>query len=155
MGALRRAVIDVGTNSTKLLVAEVSDGLVRPLVEQSKQTRLGRAFYQTHHLQAEAIAATAKAAARFADLARQQQVHSIRVVATSAARDAENASELADAIQKASGLKVEIISGEQEADWVFKGVTTDPQFARDALLILDVGGGSTEFVLGGEGQKHF
>src|SRR5207253_1721266 len=119
MEPVRRAVIDVGTNSVKLLVAEVAGHEVRPLVEESKQTRLGRGFYETHRLQAEAIATTAKAAATFADLAREQQAATIRVIATSAARDAVNPRELTSAIEEASGLKVEIISGEQEADWVF------------------------------------
>jgi exopolyphosphatase/guanosine-5'-triphosphate,3'-diphosphate pyrophosphatase len=80
---------------------------------------------------------------------------SVRVIATSAARDAVNAAELTSAIEQASGVKVEIISGDQEADWVFQGVTTDPELARQPLLLLDVGGGSTEFILGQGGQKHF
>src|SRR5438477_7420024 len=155
MGPVRRAVIDVGTNSIKLLVAEVSGHEVIPLVEESKQTRLGRGFYETHRLQPEAIASTARAVAKFAEMARQREVSPIRVIATSAARDAVNAAELASAIEAASGLKMEIISGEQEADWVFQGVTTDPRFARERLLLLDVGGGSTEFILGWDGQKHF
>ena len=148
MGQVRRAVIDVGTNSVKLLVAQVAGHEVRPLLEESKQTRLGSGFYETHCLQPEAIASTAKAVARFAEIARQQEVSPIRVIATSAARDALNAQELTSAIEAASGLKVEIISGEQEADWVFQGVTSDQRFASERLLLLDVGGGSTEFILG-------
>src|SRR5437762_12061285 len=127
MEATRRAVIDVGTNSIKLLVADVAGHEVRPLLEESKQTRLGRGFYETHRLQPEAIATTAKAVAKFAEMARERRAASIRVIATSAARDAENPSELTSAIEQVAGLKVEIISGDQEADWVFKGVTTDPQ----------------------------
>src|SRR6266568_1006093 len=107
VNTVRRAVIDVGTNSIKLLVAEVSGGEVRPLLEESKQTRLGQDFYQTHRLQAPAIAASAQAVAHFADIAREQQVATIRVVATSAARDAINSVELTEAIESASRLKVE------------------------------------------------
>ena len=78
-----------------------------------------------------------------------------RVIATSAARDAKNSDGLVSAIEKASGLKVEIISGEQEGDWAFEGVATDPQLAAQPLLLMDAGGGSTEFVAGQGEQKYF
>ena len=155
MASVRRAVIDVGTNSVKLLVAEVAGREVNPLLEQSKQTRLGQGFYQTHKLQAEPMAKTAAAVAEFAAWAREQMAVSIRVIATSAARDATNAQELTASIENASGLKVEILSGDQEADLAFQGVMTDPALAREPLLLLDVGGGSTEFILGHGEQKDF
>jgi exopolyphosphatase/guanosine-5'-triphosphate,3'-diphosphate pyrophosphatase len=137
------------------LVADVAGHEVRPVYEDSNQTRLGKGFYETHRLQASAIAATANAAAQFVDLARKKDAVSIRVIATSAARDAVNADELTTAIEAASGLKVEIISGDLEADYVFQGVTTDPRFAQAPLLLLDVGGGSTEFIVGQGEHKHF
>jgi exopolyphosphatase/guanosine-5'-triphosphate,3'-diphosphate pyrophosphatase len=155
MSPVRRAVIDVGTNSIKLLVADLAGRDVIPVWEESKQTRLGSGFYETHQLQPEPIAKTARAVAAFAETAREHQTRSIRVIATSAARDADNAGELVSAIEQASGLKVEIISGEQEAEWVFQGVTTDRQLAATPLLLLDVGGGSTEFILGQGSHKHF
>jgi len=155
MSQTRRAVIDVGTNSVKLLVADVEGHDVRPLLEESKQTRLGRGFYETHRLQPEPIAKTAKAVMNFANKARELNAVSTRVIATSAARDAVNPEELLSAIETAAGLKVEIISGDQEANWAFHGVTTDPQLARQPLLLLDVGGGSTEFILGKGEHKHF
>jgi len=155
MKPVRRAVIDVGTNSVKLLVADVAGVQVQPVVEKSKQTRLGHGFYETHRLQAEAIAATAEAVARFAGEARQCEAQSIRIVATSAARDAANADELTTRIERSASLKVEIISGEQEADWVFAGVSSDERFAGRRLLLLDVGGGSTELILGSDKQKEF
>lgn len=155
MSHARRAVIDVGTNSVKLLVADVAGHDVRPILEDSKQTRLGRGFYQTQRLQPETIAKTAQVVAKFEDVARGLNAQSVRVVATSAARDAVNPDDLTSAIQHASGLKVEIISGEQEADWAFHGVTTDPELAKYPLLLLDVGGGSTEFILGHGEQKQF
>jgi exopolyphosphatase/guanosine-5'-triphosphate,3'-diphosphate pyrophosphatase len=155
MESIRRAVIDVGTNSIKLLVAEVAGHQVRPLWEESKQTRLGHGFYETRRLRPEAIATTAKAVAHFVTEARARQAASVRVFATSAARDAMNPTDLTSAIEHASGLKVEIISGDQEADWAFQGVTTDPALACEPLLLLDVGGGSTEFILGHGEHKHF
>jgi exopolyphosphatase/guanosine-5'-triphosphate,3'-diphosphate pyrophosphatase len=155
MNSTRRAVIDVGTNSVKLLVADVQGHDVRPIIEESKQTRLGKGFYDTHQLLPEPIAATAQAVAKFAAIAREHKTESIHVLATSAARDATNAEALTSAIEKASGLKVEIISGDQEADWVFQGVTTDPRLSSTPILLLDAGGGSTEFILGQGEQKHF
>lgn len=155
MEAIRRAVIDVGTNSIKLLVADVRGRDVQPVHEESRQTRLGRGFYETHRLQPEAIASTAEAIWDFAKTAREKDSVSIRVFATSAARDAVNQEDLTDTIHRASGLKTEIISGSQEARWVFQGVTTDPELARHPLLLLDVGGGSTEFIVGGAGKIHF
>jgi exopolyphosphatase / guanosine-5'-triphosphate,3'-diphosphate pyrophosphatase len=155
MEFIRRAVIDVGTNSVKLLVADVAGRDVRPLLEDSRQTRLGQGFYETHRLQTESIAYSANAVADFAKTAHAKKAQSIRVIATSAARDAVNPDDLISAIEAASGLKVEIISGEQEADWAFQGVATDPELAKQPLLLLDVGGGSTEFILGRGEHKHF
>ena len=144
----RRAVIDVGTNSVKLLVAEMTNAGLHPVLETSLQTRLGRGFYEDHRLRPEAIAQTAEAVARFAETARQHEVNQIRVLATSAARDAVNRAELVSAIRRECGIEPEIISGDQEAEWAFGGVMSDPRFAGKHVMILDVGGGSTEFVLG-------
>ena len=155
MNPSRQAVIDVGTNSVKLLVAEVEGDAVNPLIEQSEQTRLGRGFYRSHRLQATEIAQTARAVAGFAATATQWQAVATRVIATSAARDALNQAELVQAIHEASGLPVEILTGEQEADFVFQGVASDPRLAGRPLLILDVGGGSTEFILGENRSSHF
>lgn len=151
----RRAVIDVGTNSVKLLVADVEGHHVDPVHEESQQTRLGKNFYETHRLQPDAIAQTAKAVAEFADLARGKKSGSVRVFATSAARDAVNADDLASAIAAACRLKLEIISGAQEAEWAFQGATSGTDLAETPLLLLDVGGGSSEFILGHGGHKSF
>jgi exopolyphosphatase / guanosine-5'-triphosphate,3'-diphosphate pyrophosphatase len=155
MNQQRRAVIDIGTNSIKLLVADISGNHVQPLWEDSKQTRLGRGFYETHQLQPESIEKTARVVAKYAAAAREWRAKSVRVIATSAARDAKNPRDLTAAIERESGLKVEIISGEQEADWAFRGVTSDPELTKHPLLLLDVGGGSTEFILGHGHRKHF
>lgn len=155
METTRRAVIDVGTNSVKLLVADVSGRQVQPVREESRQTRLGKGFYETQRLQPESIQRTAEAVAEFEKIAREQDSVSTRVIATSAARDAVNPTELTMAIERASGLKTEIISGGREADWAFLGVTTDAELAAGPLLLLDVGGGSTEFIVGHGTKKKF
>ncbi len=155
MESVRRAVIDVGTNSIKLLVADVRGRDVQPVHEESRQTRLGKGFYESNRLQPEAIARTAEAVWEFAEVARDKNSNSIRVIATSATRDAVNPTDLTSAIERASGLKTEIISGAREAEWVFQGVTTDAKLAQQPLLLLDVGGGSTEFILGRGAKKSF
>lgn len=155
MLSTRRAVIDVGTNSVKLLVADVKGRDIIPIQEESRQTRLGQGFFETHRLMPEAIANTADAVAKFAAQARALNAMSLRVIATSAARDATNTADLITAIEKVAGVPLEIITGDQEADWAFHGVTTDAELAQVPLLILDVGGGSTEFILGQGEHKHF
>jgi len=155
MPAEIRAVIDVGTNSVKLLVADVDGRTVRPLHEASHQTRLGQGFYETHRLQPGAMRETARAVAEFRDQAAAFKPVRIRVIATSAARDAQNKDELLHAITTSSGLQVSIISGEQEADWAYQGVTSDPALLSHPLLVIDVGGGSTEFILGRAGHRIF
>jgi len=155
METVRRAVIDVGTNSVKLLIADVAGRIVRPVQEESRQTRLGKGFYETHILQPAAIAHTAEAVAEFARAAKAGCATSIRVLATSAARDAVNPRDLLYAIERAAGLKTEIITGASEAALAFRGVTTDAELATTPLLLLDVGGGSTEFILGHGNEKTF
>jgi exopolyphosphatase/guanosine-5'-triphosphate,3'-diphosphate pyrophosphatase len=153
--SVRRAVIDVGTNSIKLLIADVEGRNLTPLIERSVQTRLGSGFYECQRLQPGPIEATADAVASFAQTARELGALSIRVIGTSAAREALNAAELLTAIRAASGIELEIISGDKEADLAFRGVTTDSRLSETPLLLLDVGGGSTEFILGQGNQKHF
>ncbi len=148
-----RAVIDVGTNSVKLLVAEVLGQVVRPILETSEQTRLGQGFYTHHRLQPDRIAETAQAVARFYATAREHGVDNVRVIATSAARDAQNSHDLVAAIDQTSGLALEIISGAKEAELAFQGVASDPRFHNRPLLILEVGGGSTQVIFS-TGQNH-
>jgi len=145
----RRAVIDIGTNSVKLLVTDYSGEAAQPVLECSEQTRLGRGFYEDRRLQAKPIAHTARVVAEFARRAAEHGARLPRVVATSAVRDATNREALLGAIRAATDLRVEVVSGEQEGDWAFRGVASESRFAGASLLILDVGGGSTEFSVGG------
>lgn len=145
---VRRAVVDLGTNSVKLLVGDVAGEQVTPVFEASRQTRLGREFYPHRVLQPGPLAETAAAVADFHRQARELGATAVRVVATSAAREAVNAEDLRQAVRAAAGLELEILSGAQEARWGFAGVTTDSGLAHQPILLLDVGGGSTEFSLG-------
>jgi exopolyphosphatase/guanosine-5'-triphosphate,3'-diphosphate pyrophosphatase len=155
MSFVRRAVIDVGTNSVKLLVAEVEGGNVRPVSEESHQTRLGSGFYPSQYLQTGPLVETAKSVAEFAKKAGQLGVGVPKVVATSAAREAKNRQDLVQAVERASGLPLRVITGEEEANYVFAGVCSDPHLHDEPMLLLDVGGGSTEFIVGKAGRRAF
>jgi len=152
---MSRDAIDIGTNSVKLLVADVDGAVVHPVWEESEQTRLGQGFYPAHQLQADAIAKSSVAVARLRNRAVERDATSVRAFATSAVRDAINQTELVEAVHAASGLTVEVVSGEQEADWAFAGVCTDPDLSNERLVILDVGGGSTEIILGHAAHRDF
>jgi exopolyphosphatase/guanosine-5'-triphosphate,3'-diphosphate pyrophosphatase len=144
----RRAVIDIGTNSVKVLVADVTGRHIEPVWEIGEQTRLGRGFYETKTLQPEAIRLTAETVGRFAQRAKDLGAQSIRAVATSAARDARNAEDLCSAVKAASELSIDIISGDLEAELSFAGLQSRDSITT-SVLALDVGGGSTEFMIGG------
>lgn len=151
----RRAVIDIGTNSVKLLVADVAGQSLTPVTETSKQTRLGAGFYGTRQLQKSAVASTVEAVKEFAKSAADLGAADMRLIATSAARDAVNGAELAEAIRQGCGLEMDILSGDKEAEWVFRGVTAGTSLAQSPVLVLDVGGGSTEFIVGDHGVPQF
>lgn len=152
----RYAAIDVGTNSVLLLVAERSaDGRFTPVVERAEITRLGRGVDKTQTLATEAIEDTVKVLEQFAAEARSLGAEQIAVSATSAARDAKNGARFREAVQQRAGLTVEIISGELEAQLSYAAVELD--FAHDGrpLVVIDIGGGSTEFIYGHRGQVSF
>jgi exopolyphosphatase/guanosine-5'-triphosphate,3'-diphosphate pyrophosphatase len=142
----RRAIIDVGSNSVKLLIADVAEGVVTPVVHEGEQTRLGRGVFESGRLQPETIANTAGVVAAFGAKAKAEGAASVRVLATSAAREAVNGNELAAAIA-GCGLKLEIIDGQTEAKLVLRGVRSLPDLATGPLAIIDVGGGSTELLV--------
>ena len=149
----RRAVIDIGTNSVKLLVAEISGNHVNPVWERGRQTRLGEGFYDSQTLQPAAIQRTVEAVEEFKSRAEELEARDVRIVATSATRDARNGQELTDAIAAAVGIEVETLPGKTEADWSFRGAMTAPGLADKAALVIDVGGGSTEFIVGSKGRS--
>lgn len=151
----RRAIIDVGTNSVKLLVADLSPAAIEPVYECSEQTRLGSGFYESHCLQPHAIARTAEVVGYFTTQAKECGAGTVRVFATSAARDATNPERLIQAIRLETGIELEIIAGEREAEWAFCGASTNPDLAGRAFLLLDVGGGSTELIFGHGGHSHY
>jgi exopolyphosphatase/guanosine-5'-triphosphate,3'-diphosphate pyrophosphatase len=146
----RFATIDVGTNSVLLLVAErTPEGRFEAVRERAEITRLGRGVDATRRLSPEGMEATLAVLEAFAREARELGAQDIAVSATSAARDAQNGAEFLEAAKTRAGVTVEIISGQLEAQLSFAAVHAD--FASEAagpLLVLDIGGGSTEFIYG-------
>lgn len=144
----RCAVVDIGTNSVRLLIAELdADAKVRQVERHIRVTRLGQDVDKTGTLRADAIARTAAVLADYADRWRAARIPDARVVlmATSAARDASNADAFTQAAVAACGLAPIVISGELEAEIAFLGATADQP--PGPMLVIDIGGGSTEFVL--------
>src|SRR2546421_3075065 len=144
----RVAAVDLGTNSIRLLVAEAADdGGLEELARDMVITRIGRGVDRTGRIDADALARTVHVLERYCRRARALHAGRVRVGATSAVRDASNRGELEDAVRGNAGSDVEVISGEQEAALSFLGATRGLD-APSPFLVLDIGGGSTEFVVG-------
>ncbi len=149
----RLAAIDIGTNSTKMTLADADDsGTLHIVQETAEITRLGAGVDAGKRLSDEAIARTLSVLARFAADARAQKAAEIVVVGTSALRDAANGPDFLARAQSETGLTIEIISGEREAQLAYAAVHADPDLGLPAgfsLVVFDIGGGSTELTLGG------
>lgn len=143
----RVAAIDCGTNSIRLLVADVTDGALHELVREMHIVRLGQDVDATGHLAPEAIERTLSATRDYAETIEILKADRVRFCATSAARDASNAEEFADAVQAIVGVRPEILSGVEEARASFVGATRGLGGSGETL-VLDIGGGSTELVVG-------
>ena len=148
-GPLAYACIDVGSNTTRLLVAEPRGGELRELASQRAFTRLGRCVLEHGRLSEEKIAETAAVVAAQAQIARDLGVRAIDVVGTAVVRDAPNRAELEAAVAEAAGVPMRVLSGEEEARLAFAGVSgTLRGPVEGRLVVVDVGGWSTEVVLG-------
>jgi exopolyphosphatase/guanosine-5'-triphosphate,3'-diphosphate pyrophosphatase len=144
----RIAAIDQGTNSIRLLVAEPSDGGFTELARDMVITRLGQDVDATGELDAVALERTIGVLDRFCRRASALGCERIRVAATSAVRDASNADEFAAAVRERAGSELEVIGGEKEARLSYLGATSGLHASGGPFFVLDIGGGSTEFVVG-------
>jgi exopolyphosphatase/guanosine-5'-triphosphate,3'-diphosphate pyrophosphatase len=148
--ATRIAVVDLGTNSTRLLVADVFDGQVTELERRTTITRLGQGVDATGRLADEATARVSEALAVYREVIDRLGAERIIAVATSAMRDAANGPAFREEIRERFGIDAQTISGDEEARLTFLGATS----GRDAdseTLVIDIGGGSTEYVTGRAG----
>ncbi|CAN5741987.1 Ppx/GppA phosphatase family protein [soil metagenome] len=143
---MRLAAIDVGTNTTRLLIAEAKGDGYRELDRRLTFTRLGEGVDSDKVLQPGAMKRTLAAIAEFCSLCGEFGVERVQVAGTSAVRDAGNSSDLLEAAAKLSGSPAVALTGDQEARLSFWGATGDLMASR--CLVCDIGGGSTEFVMG-------
>ena len=146
MGTARRiAAIDIGTVTMRLLIADVSAELIHEVARSTDITHLGEGTANSGRLSAEALGRVRRVATSYAELIREHEVDRVTAYATSASRDAANGKELV-AVLADAGIAVEVISGEREARLSFAGATWS--VTGEGLLVVDVGGGSTELVFG-------
>jgi len=139
------AAIDCGTNSVRLLVA---DALGRPLERLMRITRLGQGVDRTGRLDDEAVGRTLEVLGEYRAVADRHGVGRLRMAATSASRAAANRDAFFDAAEEVLGVRPELLSGTEEASASFRGATADLDRSRGPFLVVDIGGGSTEFALG-------
>lgn len=150
MPAVRVAVVDIGTNSTRLLVAEVdaAAGDVRELSRRSEVTRLGHGVDATGRLSPEAEERVFARLAEFREEMDALGCEANMAVLTSAVRDAENGPAFAARVRADYGLDARVLSGDEEAQLSFRGAMSGRQESDEPTVVIDIGGGSTEFIVG-------
>jgi exopolyphosphatase / guanosine-5'-triphosphate,3'-diphosphate pyrophosphatase len=153
-GTKRVAVVDVGTNSTRLLVADVSEGRVSPLERRSTVTRLGRGVDLSGHLAGEAIEDVCAAIAGYIGTIEELGAEVVDVIATSAVRDADNGSAFVAELRERFALSARVLDGEEEARSTYLGATSEAP-PSEPTLVVDIGGGSTELVVGRGSEVSF
>ncbi len=144
----RVAAIDCGTNSIRLLIADVTDQGMREVTRQMEVVRLGEDVDTTGQFKVEAVQRTLKVVARYSDEMRRRGVERVRFCATSATRDASNREIFISGVNELLGITPEVIPGVEEAALSFLGATAEMASADGPFLVVDIGGGSTEFVFG-------
>jgi exopolyphosphatase / guanosine-5'-triphosphate,3'-diphosphate pyrophosphatase len=151
---MRVGVVDLGTNSTRLLVADVEDGAVREVDRRLVITRLGEGVDSRRILLPTALARVRNVLVDYRRAAEGQGAERVLTLATSAVRDAENGEAFLGEIEWSYGFSTRLLSGDDEALLTFRGVSAGRDVAQ-ATLVVDVGGGSTEYVLGGPDGVRF
>jgi exopolyphosphatase/guanosine-5'-triphosphate,3'-diphosphate pyrophosphatase len=144
---MRIAVIDLGTNTCNLLIAEVIKPGYKILHQSKMLVRLGDKKIKNNRISAEATRRVIRSLSTQNEIIKKYQVQKISVIATSAVREAGNKIEFLDKISNASGWIVKIVSGEKEAELIFKGVLLALGNMEQPTIILDIGGGSNELIL--------
>ncbi len=155
---MRVAAVDCGTNSVRLLIADVGDDELADVERLMEIVRLGQGVDRTGRLAPEALDRTFAAMRGYQELIQRHGATATRVVATSATRDAANRQEFVDGVRKIFGVEPEVVTGGEEAELSFTGATRGllrlspetelPQGPLPPYLVVDIGGGSTEFVVG-------
>jgi exopolyphosphatase/guanosine-5'-triphosphate,3'-diphosphate pyrophosphatase len=147
---MRVAAIDCGTNSIRLLIADIDGDNFREITREMEVVRLGQGVDKTGAFHPDAIERTLAAVDKYAAEIRKRGVEKIRFCATSATRDATNRALFIDGVKERLGIEPEVIAGEVEAALSFIGATKDFDKNQGPFLVIDIGGGSTEFVFGAD-----
>lgn len=145
---MRIAAIDIGTNTVLLTVGEINPRGLESLVDRATMTRLGKGVDRTRRFDDEALSRTRACLSDYANVVRELGVCEVRVVGTSAARDAADDPRLSRMVEDLFGAPLEILSGEEEAKGAFWGALDELPHEEASRVVLDVGGGSTEVVVG-------
>lgn len=140
---IRKAVIDLGTNTFNLLIAEFSEKKWTVIYNQKIGVLLGMGGINSQTVAEDAMARGIHAMVKFKDICDDYMVHPM-AIGTSALRDAKNKNIFINDVHKKTGIKIEVISGDKEAEYIFKGVKKT--FIKDSGVIMDIGGGSTEII---------
>jgi exopolyphosphatase/guanosine-5'-triphosphate,3'-diphosphate pyrophosphatase len=148
------AVIDVGTNSARLLVADVADGKVSPVERRSRVTRLGRGVDLSGRLSAEAIEDACEAIGGYVAACEELEAEAVETIATSAVRDSENGSAFVAELRERFALSARVLDGEEEARLTYLGATSE-RAPAEPTLVVDIGGGSTELIVGTGAEISF
>jgi len=149
---VRCACIDVGSNTTRLLVADTVPGGIQDVLNERAFTLIGRSLGEAGLIPSEKVEETAAVVAGHAELARELGAERIRAVATAAIRRAANARELVAAVEREAGLPLDVLEGEDEARLAFRGASRAAG-VLGTLAVIDVGGGSTEIAVGSAGGR--
>lgn len=150
------AFLDLGTNSIRLLVVRVNPNLSFSVISRQKEVvRLGEGEFIEQTLQPEAMQRAAQICRQFADLARSRQAQEIIAVATSATREAANQAEFVQLIKDEAGFDLRVVSGKEEARLIYLGVSSGVNLGDKKALFIDIGGGSTETIVGDQHQYDF
>ena len=145
---MRFACIDIGSNTTRLLVADVEDERLREVAARRHFTQIGASLDPDRRIPALKLAEVAGLAGQLAAQAREHGAREVAAVATAAVRLATNGRELANAVQAAAGVPLRVLSGHQEAELSFAGASRAVGAIDGTLAVVDVGGGSTEIAVG-------
>jgi exopolyphosphatase/guanosine-5'-triphosphate,3'-diphosphate pyrophosphatase len=150
------AFMDIGTNSVRLLIVRVEPNhAYRILTDQKEMVRLGEDEFIEQRLQPKAMQRAALICAKFAHLARSHGAHDIAAVATAAVREADNKKAFLRRLRQEAGLEVHVVSGMEEARLIYLGVSSGVHLGERTALFIDIGGGSTEIIVGSQTQHYF
>jgi len=142
-----KALIDLGTNTFNLMIADIDEaGLIHVVHSEKEGVALGMGGIQEKRIDQAAMDRAVHCLRHFREQCNRFGVKSIRAIGTSAIRDAQNRQELLEAVRMNTGIEIEVISGLTEAEWIYRGVHQTMHF-EEPSMIMDIGGGSTEFIL--------